>query len=935
VADALHRLQAALADRYTIERELGRGGMATVYLAQDDKHRRLVALKVLRPELAAALGPERFLREIETAAGLNHPHILPLHDSGEAAGWLYYVMPLVEGESLRSRLDRERQLPLADALQIAREAADALSYAHCHNVVHRDIKPENILLSSGHALVADFGIARAITAAGGERLTQTGVTVGTPGYMSPEQAAGSEQLDGRSDIYSLACVLYEMLGGDRPFMGSSPQAILARQSLEPVPRLRTLRDTVPEGVEHAIEQALAKTPADRFATATQFAEALERAASRRAGPGPRRLPRAVVVLGGVLAFVALAATAVFLYPRSGVAFDQRDWILIADFKNATGEPVFDRSLTTALTAGIQQSKHVNVFPRSRVRQTLERMQRVGADTLFDETLADEVAQREGIRLVVAGEIGRIDSAYLITARIVDPGTAAAVKVETVRARGRERVLQALDGLARRLRRDLGESLFSVARRGVPLPRATTASLDALKKFADGQRAWDGGGWREAKELWLAAAARDSDFALVHAALGGLYYWLNDRPNGETQFTKALSLLDRLTDREQLWIRAQAAGWRGDRDEAANILKALLVQYPDDRRAWFNLGYNYLRSGRCREALDAYAKLFLIDSLDADARVNVATCHRELGEYPQALASYERAFALQPRLATWENINHEFGGTYVVTGRYDDARAAFDKMLVGTPSQQARGHRSLALLEMFRGRYGAAVEHLRDAVLLNRGQKSPVSEARNHLFLAVAFQAQGKTQGFHAEMGAAYEIFKTAYLEPALLMYAGKLYARSGDVRRAGELLDTLVRRVNAASPADRAATLLVQGELALARRKAGEAVPMLESAFALDATNYTRESLAYALAERGSLDDAVGRYQEMVRRTEFGWEAQQYWLLANYRLGQLYEAKGDTLGAIRSYAAFLDAWKDADRGLPDLIDARNRLSRLRARQRVG
>ena len=439
MADALHRLQAALADRYTIERELGRGGMATVYLAQDDKHRRLVALKVLRPELAAALGPERFLREIETAAGLNHPHILPLHDSGEAAGWLYYVMPLVEGESLRSRLDRERQLPLADALQIAREAADALSYAHRHNVVHRDIKPENILLSSGHALVADFGIARAITAAGGERLTQTGVTVGTPGYMSPEQAAGSEQLDGRSDIYSLACVLYEMLGGDRPFMGSSPQAILARQSLEPVPRLRTLRDTVPEGVEHAIEQALAKTPADRFATATQFAEALERAASRRAGPGPRRLPRAVVVLGGVLAFVALAATAVFLYPRSGVAFDQRDWILIADFKNATGEPVFDRSLTTALTAGIQQSKHVNVFPRSRVRQTLERMQRVGADTLFDETLADEVAQREGIRLVVAGEIGRIDSAYLITARIVDPGTAAAVKVETVRARGRERV----------------------------------------------------------------------------------------------------------------------------------------------------------------------------------------------------------------------------------------------------------------------------------------------------------------------------------------------------------------------------------------------------------------------------------------------------------------------------------------------------------------
>src|SRR5438093_12093654 len=216
MSDPFLRLAAALADRYRLERQLGVGGMALVYLAEDLKHHRKVAVKVLRPELAAALGPERFLREIETAAGLNHPHILPLHDSGEAAGWLYYVMPLVEGESLRSRLDRERQLPLAGAPEIAREAADALSYAHRHNVVHRDIKPENILLSSGHALVADFGIARAITAAGGERLTQTGVTVGTPGYMSPEQAAGSEQLDGRSDTYSLACVLYEMLGGDRP-----------------------------------------------------------------------------------------------------------------------------------------------------------------------------------------------------------------------------------------------------------------------------------------------------------------------------------------------------------------------------------------------------------------------------------------------------------------------------------------------------------------------------------------------------------------------------------------------------------------------------------------------------------------------------------------------------------------------------------------------
>src|SRR6266571_1181341 len=209
----LGRLQVALAERYSIERELGHGGMATVYLAEDLKHRRLVALKVLSPDLAASLGTDRFLREIDIAARLTHPHILPLHDSGEAGGLLYYVMPYVEGESLRGRLDRERQLPLEDALQITREVADALNYAHGHDLVHRDIKPENILLQAGHAVVSDFGIARAITAAAGGNLTETGIALGTPGYMSPEQGAASARVDERSDIYSLGCVLYEMLAG--------------------------------------------------------------------------------------------------------------------------------------------------------------------------------------------------------------------------------------------------------------------------------------------------------------------------------------------------------------------------------------------------------------------------------------------------------------------------------------------------------------------------------------------------------------------------------------------------------------------------------------------------------------------------------------------------------------------------------------------------
>ena len=376
--DVLDRLKQALQDRYTIERELGRGGMAVVYLAEDVKHHRKVAVKVLRPELAATLGAERFVREIEIAAKLSHPHILPLHDSGEADGILYYVMPYIEGETLRDRIIREGQLPIDDALQITRDVAAALSYAHSQGLIHRDIKPENVLLSAGEAVVADLGIARAVSEAGAERLTETGLAVGTPAYMSPEQASGELKLDGRSDIYALGCVLYEMLSGEAPYTAPTPQALMAKKLSEPTPRISVVREAVPAVVEAALTKALAKTPADRFVTAQQFAEAL---------------------------------TAEVVRPD-----DEVKSIVVLPFENLSPDPdqeYFSDGLTEELMADLSKVRALRVISRTSA-MLLKGLQKD----------VPTIARDLNVRYVLEGSVRRAGNSLRITAQLIEAATDA-------------------------------------------------------------------------------------------------------------------------------------------------------------------------------------------------------------------------------------------------------------------------------------------------------------------------------------------------------------------------------------------------------------------------------------------------------------------------------------------------------------------------------
>src|SRR2546429_266595 len=389
--------------------------MAVVFLARDSRHDRLVAIKVLRQEVAAALGADRFLREIQTAAKLHHPHILPLYDSGAAGELLYYVMPYVEGESLRQRLEREKQLPVEEALALARQVAGALAYAHRNDVVHRDIKPENILLESGEAVVAAFGIARAITAAGGDQLTQTGIAIGTPLYMSPEQAAGGEGLDGRSDQYSLACVLYEMLAGHAPFLGGTAHEILARHTMVPVPSLRTARATVPGAVEQALARALAKSPADRYATALQFAEALGGSALAGAAPGAGGSRRLRAVLGVGLALAALGVGLAVARPwrhAPPAAVSARAYaasVAVLPFETIGGDPrdeYFSDGMTDEIITQLAQIRDLKAISRAWVvalkgsHLTWSRI----ADTLGVDHVLEGSARRAGGRVRVNAQL---------------------------------------------------------------------------------------------------------------------------------------------------------------------------------------------------------------------------------------------------------------------------------------------------------------------------------------------------------------------------------------------------------------------------------------------------------------------------------------------------------------------------------------------------
>lgn len=788
MANDLERLKRALADRYEIRSELGRGGMATVYLADDPKHGRSVALKVLRPELAAGIGADRFLHEVRVTARLDHPHILPLLDSGEADGFLYYVMPYVDGESLRDRLDREKQLPVEDALRIGQEVADALDYAHDLGVVHRDVKPGNILLASGHARVADFGVARAVRAAERSDLTATGMVAGTPVYMSPEQATGEREVGPASDVYSLACVVYEMLAGEPPHTGATQEAVLARKLVGEIPGLRVVRESVPSAAEQAVGRGLARVPADRFTSAGEFARALDRAGGRGASApgetrGPTRRRTSVVVGAGLLLLLALGG--LWLWPSTSLAFQEGDTVLVADFDNQTDDPVYEGSLDTAFRISLQQSPFLNLFSRAKVAQVLRRM-RQDTEARLTREVAREVAVREGLPVVIVPVFSQVGDQFALGAGLVDPETGEAYATHLVRVDREEELLDGVDELVLRIRRTLGESEGRIFEHRKPLYAVTTGSLPALRLYSLAIDHTVNARWDDARRLYAAALEQDTTFTAARASLGMTLFEHFDQEEGTRHLTRALEESDGLTDRESFGLRAfYADAVEGDLEKAESLHRTLAEMYPNEAAPRHNLGWLYARAGRNEEAAEEYAAALRIDpSLNlsywglnylllysfgqVDSALTLARARTQIDStfilawddlgwaylgmdsLDAAREAFQRALELDPRFIS---AHYRLGHIHRLQGRRDEAVASFRRALEIQPENGAQYPLALALRDA--GQEAEARRHLeRFRELREEGVVQRPDHAYNHIELALYHLRTGSPDSSRASLDRA-------------------------------------------------------------------------------------------------------------------------------------------------------------------------------------
>jgi serine/threonine protein kinase/tetratricopeptide (TPR) repeat protein len=937
----VHAMIGQTVGHYLVTEQIGAGGMGVVYRARDQRLNRDVALKVLPPGKFGDDAPrKRFRKEALALAKLNHPNIGTVYDFDTQNDIDFLVMEFIAGETLGQRIAKG-SLPEKEWIAISLQIAAALEEAHEHGIVHQDLKPGNIMVTpKGQAKVLDFGLARLLDLdAAGEvtaTLTQTD-GAGTLPYMAPEQLRG-EPVDSRSDIFSAGVVLYEMSAGQRPFQEKQAPRLI-QQILNEAPRpLHEWNPRSSPQLESVILKALDKQPDLRYQSARELRVDLERLAAQQTPSSAvpvvplasrsgwkqslRVNPRVAYFSAG---FLALAVVTVWwlLGARPVLSFSPRDWLLITDFDNQTGDPLFDRSLLTALTVSLEQSPHANVVPRARIVDSLHRMGKAG-DVRITEDLARDISQREAIRAILSCSIARVGQQYALTASLVDPRSGVAVRSYLEQAKDQDHVLDALGSVATRVRRDLGESMLATSKANRPLPLVTTRSLQALKLFADGSALWGEGKYEPAVQAFESAVKADPDFAMAHAALGGAYYShiYNNPVRGKEHLEKALQVSERTTDRERLYIQTSYAQDLGHVAEARNRFDVYLKAYPDDWGMRFNYASLLRNNGQPQEAIEQDKELARIAPNNAFTYIDIATAYNGLGNFSEALRNYEQAFKLDPSQKTNQNINHEYGMTLFRNGDEPKARETFE-LASAKPDLKPKGLRSLAWLDLYHGKYAVAKPRLQEALLSDENYKWFLSILREHNLLALVADGQGDRSGQLRQLDLALPYLATSGAQVRAGLWLGTQYARAGSVRKAAEILEKVRPFADSQNPEHMSDLQTLEAEVELAQGNKDRAIELFSLADKAKRSAMTIEGVAHAYEASGNTEQAVVWYELFLGNTDppLGWEPQQVWLAAHYHLARIYFSKGDKASARKQLDWFLDAWKDADPGLPLLKGA--------------
>ncbi|HET9066934.1 MAG TPA: serine/threonine-protein kinase [Gemmatimonadales bacterium] len=938
MTSTLEQLRASLSDRYQVEREIGAGGMATVYLAQDLKHRRQVAIKVLRGELAEAMGAARFRREIEIAASLHHPHILPLFDSGEAgsgetAGLLYFVMPFEEGETLRARLTREGKLPVAAATRLLRDVADALAHAHARGVVHRDIKPENVIWSGQHALVTDFGIAKAL--AGGQRpestestsdlstsLTQVGTSLGTPTYMAPEQVAGDPNTDHRADIYALGIMIYEALAGSPPFTGTSAQQILAAHLAQAPEPLSARRPDVPPALAAIVMRCIEKEPTARWQSAADLVTAVEQlegsgavasiAAPRKRWPWIAAAVAAVLAVGGVI-WVQAEGRMGTLIGNDVLAAD--DQVLVAEFTNRSADSTLGATVTDAIRIELQESPVVQVISQATMWDGMTAMTLTPGTSLPDAQVRD-LAERLGAKVYVVGDVAPLGGGYQLTARAF--ATVDGTEALTVRstAANDAELIGALNELGQKLRRGIGESIRSVAA-APELAHVVTASLPALKAYTAGVRFEDAGERPRAITLLREAVTIDSTFASAWGALGVAYMNNSNWPLGMDAITHAYDHREGLPDRARASIELHYYTLRGETDRAEAIMRRRTEL---NNEGWTSYADLLLGRGRLVAAESAAVRGVIERPKAPVAYWNLVEAQVAQRRFAAADSTLALMADSLPGNSWIDGIRF---GTFTAQREFDSARTFATTL---PPSQAGWANRDLCGVNIMTGQLGEW-HRCRDEIQATNDPHAVLAELR-----LSGDTARARRQLAHIDSVGVDSTFSFAM--PDLIA----TYAEAGMLPEARRVMERWRREQGPADPRYRADSPYALGAIALAEGKfdsAATAFLAWNTSPHLDAGHWYNRGLVeagMALDRARRSDSALVLYEKALSMPSIS--GGSYYEMAWYpevlrRLGELYEARGDRDKAIGYYSTLSDLWKNADTEMqPQLKAVRARIAAL-------